>query len=319
MEKMKVGSVQFNHKPGDKHYNLRKIQEFVEHAANENVDLVVFPEMCITGYWHIRKLSKKEIEELAETIPAGASTQTLLNLAAKHGITISAGLIETTAEGELYNTYVVAMPNGRTALHRKLHCFISEHMASGNEYTVFELPQGVKAGILTCYDNNIIENVRITALQGAEILLAPHQTGGCQTPSPRCMGRIDPELWLNRESNPEAIEAEFRGPKGRQWLMHWLPARAHDNGIFLVFSNGVGLDDDEVRTGNAMIIDPYGDILAETWKAQDEIVTAEIDFRVRNRCTGKRWIASRRPDLYKPLTEYTGREEDTRKVRFSFD
>ena len=318
MRKMKVASVQFNHKAGDKAFNLEKIREFVETAAGSKTDLVVFPEMCITGYWQLRHLSKPELESLAEPISSGPSVQRLLDLSIKYDITIGAGLIERAAEGGLYNAYVVAMPNGRIEFHRKLHCFISKYMSSGSEYTVFDLPQGVKAGILTCYDNNIIENVRLTALKGAEILLAPHQTGGCITPSPRCMGKIDPQLWLNRANDPEAIEAEFRGPKGREWLMHWLPARAHDNGMFVVFSNGVGLDDDEVRTGNSMIIDPYGDILAETWKARDEIVMAEIDLTVRDKCTGQRWIASRRPDIYQPLTEQTGKEQDTRKVRFSF-
>ena len=101
--------------------------------------------------------------------------------------------------------------------------------------------------------------------------------------------------------------------------MHWLPARAHDNGMFLIFSNGVGIDDDEVRTGNSMIIDPYGDILAETCRAKDDIVIAELDMSVRENCTGQRWITSRRPDLYNPLSEYTGSEEDTRKVRFSIN
>jgi predicted amidohydrolase len=200
--------------------------------------------------------------------------------------------------------------------HRKLHTFISEHMASGNSYTVFDIPQGARVGVLTCYDNNIGENVRITALMGAEILLAPHQTGGCYTPSPRLMGRIDLRLWEQREQHPEAIEAEFRGPKGREWLMHWLPARAHDNGLFLIFSNGVGIDDDEVRTGNSMILDPYGDILTETWKAQDDMVIADLDPQLLVRCTGRRWIKTRRPELYGMLTRRTGVEQDTRTVRF---
>lgn len=319
MNRIKVASVQFNHKSGDKEYNLKQITSFVEYAADMKVDLIVFPEMCITGYWHVRNLSKKEIESLSEPVPSGPSTQQLLALSASHGITIAAGLIESNIDGKLFNTYVVAMPNGQTAFHRKLHCFISDYMDSGNEFTVFEMPQGFKAGILICYDNNIIENVRITALKGAEILLSPHQTGGCLTPSPRCMGKIDPELWHNRKINPEAIESEFRGPKGKGWLMHWLPARAHDNGLFLIFSNGVGIDDDEVRTGNSMIIDPYGDVLAETCRAKDDIIIAELDMSVRDKCTGQRWIASRRPDLYNSLSEYTGKEEDTRKVRFSFN
>jgi len=319
MNKLKAASVQFNHKPGNKKYNIEKVREFVESAAGENVDLLVFPEMCITGYWHVRNLAKPDIELLAEPVPSGPSTRELLALSAKHNMTIGAGLIESTEDGGLFNTYVVAMPNGQAACHRKLHCFINEHMASGNEFTVFDIPQGAKVGILICYDNNINENVRITALKGAEILLAPHQTGGCDSPSQRCMGKIDPNLWENREDNPDAIEAEFRGPKGREWLMHWLPSRAHDNGMFLIYSNGVGVDDDEVRTGNSMILDPYGDILAETWKARDEMVVADLDPNILRNCTGQRWITTRRPNLYGPLTEFTGREKDTRKVRFDFD
>ncbi len=319
MKSIKAASVQFNHKPGDKAYNLGIIRKFVESATDQNVDLIVFPEMCITGYWHVRHLTKAQLEELAEPIEWGSSSEGLLSMASSSGITIGAGLIEKSVDGNLYNTYIVAMPDGNIAYHRKLHCFISEYMTSGSEYTVFDIPQGAKVGVLTCYDNNIGENVRITALKGAEILLAPHQTGGCHSPSPRCMGRIDPKLWENRMEEPEAIEAEFRGPKGRVWLMHWLPARAHDNGIFLIYSNGVGLDDDEVRTGNAMILDPYGDIMVETCKARDEMVIAELDPSLLDMSTGQRWIKSRRPELYKPLTELTGREEDTRKVRFAFE
>ena len=318
MKNIKAAAVQFNHKPGDKEYNLGIIREFVECAAKEGVDLIIFPEMCITGYWHVRHLSESQVRALAEPVFNGSSTDELLSLSAQWNLTIGSGLIELADDGKSYNTYVVAMPDGKIVSHRKLHCFINEFMSSGDTFTVFDIPQGARVGVLTCYDNNIGENVRVTALKGAEILLAPHQTGGCHSPSPRCMGRIDPELWKNRIENPQAIEAEFHGPKGRDWLLHWLPARAHDNGIFLVFSNGVGMDDDEVRTGNAMILDPYGDILVETWKAQDEMVLAELDPDLLQMSTGARWIKSRRPDLYTPLTELTGEEQDTRKVRFSF-
>ena len=318
MNRIRAASVQFNHKPGNKNYNLEKIEAFTLEASEKNVDLIVFPEMCITGYWHVRHLSKKEVASLSEPVPIGMSTQTLLRQAAEYNMTIGAGLIERSDSGELFNTYVVAMPNGHYVSHRKLHCFINKYMKSGNEYTVFKLPQGITAGILICYDNNIIENVRITALKGAEILLAPHQTGGCHSPSPRCMGKIDPELWHNRKKMSKEIESEFLGPKGREWLMHWLPSRAHDNGIFLIYSNGVGVDDDEVRTGNAMIIDPYGDILTETWKADDDMVVADLDMSVRDQCTGQRWILTRRPGLYTMLSESTGKEKSTRNVRFAF-
>ncbi len=65
-----------------------------------------------------------------------------------------------------------------------------------------------------------------------------------------------------------------------------------------------------------MILDPYGDILAETWKAQDDMVIANLDPQLPLNCTGRRWIKSRRPALYGSLSTPTGNEEDTRKVRF---
>jgi len=313
---IRVAAVQFEHAPGDKEANGKKIQGFAQKAADEGVSMIVFPECCITGYWHLRNLSREEIEALSEPVFEGPSSQFLMGLAKKHSITVGAGLIEKAEDGTMYNTYVVAMPNGEFAKHRKIHAFISEHIACGSEYTVFDTPDGCHVGVLICYDNNIGENVRITALKGAEILLAPHQTGGCNSKNPHTMGKVDRTLWDNRKGNPEAIEAQFRGDKGRGWLLRWLPTRAHDNGLFLIFSNGVGVDDDEIRTGNSMIIDPYGRIVTETWKAGDDMIIADLDASLLERCTGRRWIKTRRPELYKPLTEPTGLEEDTRTVRF---
>ena len=316
MRDIRVASVQFEHAPGDKQANLERIRHFVERAHRQGVEIIAFPECCITGYWHLRKLSRAALTALAEPVCGGSASQILLALARHYQITIGAGLVEASEDGTLYNTYVVAMPNGDCRRHRKLHCFVSEHMASGSEYTVFDTPHGCRVGVLTCYDNNIGENVRVTALQGAEILLAPHQTGGCDSPDPHTMGLVDRALWEDRDNNPEAIETELRGLKGRGWLMRWLPARAHDNGVFLLFSNGVGVDDDEIRTGNAMILDPYGRILTETWKAGDDMVVADLDASLLEVSTGNRWIKTRRPELYEPLTVPTGLEQDTRTVRF---
>jgi predicted amidohydrolase len=88
--------------------------------------------------------------------------------------------------------------------------------------------------------------------------------------------------------------------------------------MFLVFANGVGPDDNEVRTGNAMILDPYGEILVETWKAEDALVVADLEASRLHMCTGYRWIRSRRPELYTPLSVPTGREEETRTLRFTY-
>jgi predicted amidohydrolase len=313
---LRVAAIQFESKPADKDANFRKIERFVEQGTAQGARLIVFPECCITGYWFIRNLSLAQLAALAEPVPNGPSTRRLIELARQHRVTLGAGLIEAAGVGVFYNSYVVALPDGAVHRHRKLHAFEHTAMRSGTDYTVFDLPDGFRAGVLICYDCNVIENVRITALRGVEILIAPHQTGGVRSKNPHLMGVIDRRLWENRHADPEAIEREFRSDKGRGWLMRWLPSRAHDNGLFLIFSNGVGVDDDEIRTGNAMILDPYGRILAETCKAGDAMVTAELDASLFAEATGRKWIRARRPDLYLELTVPTGLECDTRKLKF---
>jgi predicted amidohydrolase len=316
MKRIRVASVQFEHKPNDKNANFEKIESFVDKASLEKVEIIAFPECCITGYWHLRHLSRPEMEALAEPIGTGPSTRRLMALSKQSGLTIGAGLIEISDDRALYKAYVVAMPDGQWRCHRKMHAFVNANITCGSEYTVFDTPHGWRVGVLICYDVNIIENVRITALRGAEILLAPHQTGGCSSINPNTMGLVDRALWDRRDVDAEAIERELRGPKGREWLMRWLPSRAHDNGMYLVFSNGVGVDDDEIRTGNAMILDPYGRILAETWRAGDDMVVADLNDALLEECTGRRWIRTRRPELYSPLTVRMGFEVDTRTARF---
>jgi predicted amidohydrolase len=291
------------------------MRAFIERAALEDVQLICFPECCVSGYWHLRNLSREALIDLAEPIPEGDVSQQILSWSREYNMTIGAGLVEREGDS-LYNAYIVAAPDGQWWRHRKLHCFVSAHMTSGNEFTIFDMPNGWRAGILICYDNNLIENPRVCALAGAEMILAPHQTGGCNSGSPFAMGVVDRQLWDARETHPEAIEAEFRGDKGRGWLMRWLPARAHDNGMFYVFSNGVGPDDNEVRTGNAMLLDPYGRILAETCQAGDDMVIADFDASLRERCTGVRWMRARRPELYSELTQPRDDTRDTRAVRF---
>ena len=319
MPKLRAAVVQFEHAPNDKDANFARIESFTRRAAAQGVRLLAFPECCITGYWFLRNLTHDQLKAIAEPVPAGPSTQRLLALSRETGMTIGAGLIESADDGKLHNTYVVAMPDGRHARHRKIQAFEHDHITPGRDYTVFDTPDGVRVGILICYDNNIIENVRITALMGAQVLLAPHQTGGCNSASTYGLKPIDPQIWRDGATNPAAIRAEITGDKGKAWIMRWLPSRAHDNGMFLMFANGVGADDDEVRTGNSMILDPYGRVLANTDEPADDIAAADLDLDLIPMSTGRRWLKARRPDLYAPLTIPTGIEQDTRTVRFAKD
>lgn len=100
MKNLRVAAVQYEHSAADKPANLRKIRRFVDEAASRNVEMIVFPECCLTGYWFLRHLSRSELGSLAEPVPAGPSTRSLLELARKNRMTIGAGLIEADGASE---------------------------------------------------------------------------------------------------------------------------------------------------------------------------------------------------------------------------
>jgi predicted amidohydrolase len=315
---LRVAVVQFQPVPDAPDENLAIVRAHAGAAAAEGVQLVAFPEMCLLGYWHLRRHTAERLQELAE--PAdGPHVTAVSRLAEELRIGIGVGFLEEDAEGRLFNSYAVCLPDGAVHVHRKLHAFEHEAVSSGSDFTVFDTPWGVRAGVLICWDNNLVENVRATALLGATVLLAPHQTGGTNSRSPHGMKPIPMELWDARETDPVSIEEALRGPNGREWLLRWLPARAHDNGLFVLFANGIGRDDDEVRTGNSMILDPYGRIVAETWAAGDDRVVADLDLDLVRLSTGRRWMRGRRPELYGILTRASGSELDPRAARFSED
>jgi predicted amidohydrolase len=299
MEQIKISTAQFENKSGDKAYNLAIIEELSKLAADEGSRAISFHECSITGYSFARHLSKEQMLELAEFVPGGSSVNRLMAISQKHDIAVLAGLFEKDKEDKLYKTYVCVDKNGLIAKYRKLHPFINPHLTPGDRYCVFDL-YGWKCGILICYDNNIIENVRATNLLGADVIFMPHVT--MCTPSPRPgAGFIDAELWKSRDVNPTSLRLEFDGMKGRDWLMKWLPARAYDNAIYVVFSNPIGMDDDQLKNGCSMIIDPFGDIIAECRKLGDDIATAVLTADKLTYAGGYRYKQARRPDLYKDI------------------
>ena len=299
MNPIKISTAQFENRSGDKNYNLQVIERLTEKAASEGSQVIVFHECSVTGYTFARKLSKKQMLDLAEPIPDGESTQRLTEIAAKHNVAILTGLFEKDENDNLFKAYICVDKNGLVAKFRKLHPFINPHLLPGNSYCVFDL-LGWKCGILICYDNNIIENVRATRLLGADIIFMPHVT--MCTPSTRPgAGFVDPKLWENRENDPTSLRLEFDGMKGRSWLMKWLPARAYDNGIYAVFSNPIGMDDDQLKNGCSMIVDPFGDILAECRSFDDSFVTATLTPEKLEQSGGHRYIEARRPELYRDI------------------
>ncbi len=299
MQPIKIASAQFENKSGDKAYNLSVIDRLSQEAAAQGAHMIAFHECSITGYTFARHLNKEQMLDLAEYIPDGESTNKLIALARQNNIAILAGLFEKDRDDKLYKAYICVNKDGLVAKYRKLHPFINPHLTPGDQYCVFEL-YGWKFGILICYDNNVIENVRATTLLGANAIFMPHVT--MCTPSTRPgAGFVDPALWKNKEADPTSLRLEFDGMKGRGWLMKWLPARAYDNAIYAIFSNPIGMDDDQLKNGCSMIIDPFGDILAECRALGDDFAIATLTPEKLTQAGGHRYIKARRPELYKDI------------------
>lgn len=296
MDNIRISTAQFENRSGDKAYNLDIIARMAADASLQGAHAVAFHECSITGYTFARNLSKSQMLDLSEHIPDGPGIARLQEIAIANNIIVLAGLFEKDHDNNIYKAYVAVGPQGFIARHRKIHPFINPHITPGHEYTLFEL-NGWKCGILICYDNNIIENVRATALLGADIIFMPHVT--MCTPSSRPgAGFVDPVLWTNRERDPTSLRTEFDGLKGRAWLMKWLPARAYDNAVYVVFSNPIGMDDDQLKNGCSMILDPFGDIIAECRKLDNDLVTATLFKENLKLAGGYRYKNARHPGLY---------------------
>lgn len=160
----------------------------------------------------------------------------------------------------------------------------------------FEPKDGGKAFNLATID----ELTRQAKVEGAELIFAPHVTG-CTPSAMPGRGYVEHKYWENRLVDPVSLRMEFDGPKGRRWLMRWLPARAYDNGVYYAFTNPIGYDGEHLKNGNAMVIDPYGEVLSEVKSFEKGFTIARItkeklalsgDWRYRN---------ARRPKLYKDI------------------
>jgi len=300
MRDIRIGAAQFEYENGEKEYNLSRIRALSLQAVEAGAEVVSFHECSISAYSFVQPFSQEQLFDVAEPVPEGPGTRGLMEISREVGVPLLAGLLERDGES-VYNTYICVDGDRLVAKFRKLHAFINPYVSSGSEYCVFDL-LGCRCGILICYDNNLVENVRITALLGADIIFMPHVTGCLPSAMPG-RGLVNPQLWHNRDRDPVGLRMELNGPKGRGWLMRWLPARAYDNGIYAVFTNPIGMDNGEVRNGNSMILDPFGEVIAECTRLGDEVVVGLCTAEKFTNCSGRRYLRARRPDLYGKLVE----------------
>lgn len=285
MKDTRIALVQMQAETGNAKRNLARITEFVAAAAEKKANIICFPELSITGYNKTKGLL------IPEEVP-GPSSDYISGLAQRAGMVIMAGIPEKSDNDRPYIAQLVAFPGGQTVTYRKTHLGKSEVNAfsTGNTLPVFSADTA-KFGIGICWDMHFPELSTILALQGAEIIFTPHA-------SPKIMGN-------RRES----------------WLKY-LTARAYDNGVFVAACNLVGSDGGEKEfCGGALVLDPKGNIVAESFAEKEEILIVDLDaslvnkmrYQERKVMSASFFLDFRRPEIYGQLTNNSLERADTDK------
>lgn len=264
--RLTISVAQMAVKQSDPEANLAKGEKMIMEAVRRKSDMICFPEMWTTGFdWEYLKRSLRDHEKVIDRI-AG--------MAKKHRIWINGSTIAMNKDGSASNTSILFDSGGTVAgRYRKAHLFsaISEekHLKPGDSLCVADTPWG-RIALAVCYDIRFPELFRAYAMKGAEIVLSP---------------------------------SAFPYPK----LHHWKAltrARAIENQLFFVGVNQAGSEDlgpdgKKEYLGDSVIIDPWGDVLAEAREAREELITAEIDMaKVAEVRSKMAVLKDRRPELY---------------------
>ena len=165
---MRIGFYQFAPHHGKKELNLKRVESALQQT---NADLVVLPEMCLTGYLFG---SRAELAESAEPVPDGPSCDHLSKVCRESNAELVFGIAEKAGD-RLYNSAVLLTPHGDVHVYRKSHLFLDEKdfFAPGDmPFPVFDV-DGVRIGMLVCFDYFFPEAARILALNGAQIICHP--------------------------------------------------------------------------------------------------------------------------------------------------
>ena len=244
-ERITLALAQISSENGNKKENLTKIEELTLRAKGQAADLVIFPELCLTGY-----VVKDQLYELAETIP-GPSTKRIEELARKTGMYVVFGMPELSEKtrATMYNTAVYIGPEGIIGKYHKMylptHSVFEEkrYFRPGYQTAAFDTPIG-KIGLCICYDLFFPEVTRLTRLAGAQLIV-------CISASPSV-----------RRSYFEILTA----------------ARALENTSFLAYVNLVGVEDGLQFWGGSRLLSPTGDIIARAKYDEEDFVLCEVDF-----------------------------------------
>ena len=264
---MKVTCLQMNMKLGCPEENFAHAEQLICNAMKDNPDVLVLPETWNTGFFpkeNLAELSCKDGYEVKSRIGG---------LVKQYGVNIIAGSVSNVRDEKVFNTAMVFNRDGECiAEYDKTHLFTpmgeDDYYTCGEHLCRFTL-EGVRCGVIICYDVRFPELTRSLALQGLDILFVVSQ-------------------W----------------PKERIFHLRMLTtARAIENQMFVVCCNSCGTVDcntvgKTVYGGNSAIIEPFGKTLALAGE-NEEIITAACDMQILSDIRGSIPVfRDRRPELY---------------------
>jgi predicted amidohydrolase len=270
-QKFKLALAQISCDRGDKTENLKKIEKTVIKAKKHSADLIVFPELSLTGY-----RVRDEIYELAETIP-GPSTSTVERIAQKTRTHIIFGMPERSekTQATIFNSAVLVGPKGFIGKYRKMylptHSMFEEkrYFRPGYQPAVFDTELG-RIGLIICYDMFFPEVARLARLEGAQLII-------CISASPAVRRAFFETLTI---------------------------ARAMENTTFLAYVNLVGIEDGLQFWGGSRLVGPQGKVLVKAKYDEEDLVVGEVDYSdIRPVETFVPTLRDLRPELFDKLKE----------------
>ncbi|HEY0292321.1 MAG TPA: carbon-nitrogen hydrolase family protein [Hansschlegelia sp.] len=267
--RFRAAAVQTLARLGDYDHNIALATRYVEEAVRQGAELIVFPECMDTGYLFD---SPDHARELARTVVDGPFVKALSALAAKHGVYIASGVTEWDPEKKkIFNSGVMFDRRGALACHYHKQ-FLATHDQNWFSFgergcPVVDTDLG-RIGLLICFDGRIPEIFRTMALQGAEII-------------------VDMANFFAMD------QADM-----------WGPARAYENGVWLVAATKAGYERSIYYPGGSMIVDPKGRVAAKVPYDVHGLAVADVDPEMAADKTiyaADDKIAGRRPETYGAL------------------
>jgi predicted amidohydrolase len=248
---------------GDVPGNIGKIAQAAMAAAEMGAELLVTPELGTSGY---------ALGAAFETVAEGRDGSiigALTEIAADCGLAICAGFPEREGN-QVFNSSVLVRPDGTMEFYRKSHLYGDGERAAfvpGSQPPhIFDL-NGIKTGMLICYDVEFPENVRTLALAGAELVLVPTAL---------------PQGIISRRIADTVV-----------------PTRAFENSVFLVYADLCGEENGLSYGGRSVILAPDGDELARAGM-RETLLVAEIDTKAYDDAKAQNpYLIDRRPGLYR--------------------